>query len=72
MYIAICDGTTDSIYGCGKTKNEAEELLWLRVQTYLQHKNALETQHYDVKQLADYFGSIVIKVKSGDTGFLRG
>jgi len=71
MYIAICDGTADSIYSFGKTKEFAKELLWIRVKTYLQHRNAPETQDYTLEQLDEYFGSGVVKVKEGETGFLR-
>ena len=71
MFIAICDGTADSIYACAECEDDAKFLLWARVKAYLTAKKAPETQNYSYDRLEEYFGCVVLKVENNAGGFLR-
>lgn len=69
-FVAICDGTADTIFGYGKTEEEATTNLWSFVHDYLVKADAPETQDYAHKELEDYFGHSVFKL-SAPAGFTR-
>lgn len=69
-FIAICEGTADSIWASGETEQQAKSRLWVRVHNYLVLRKAPETSTYNREKLEDYFGCVVLDL-SENGGFLK-
>lgn len=72
MFLALCDGTYEEMYAVADTEKEAVRLLFTEVKNYLIARQAPETSEMSIHELEDYFGYVVIPIKSGEAGFVRG
>lgn len=71
MYFALCEGTYDEIYAIADTEKEALRLLFNKVKRYLKDRQAPETSEMSVAELKEYFGYVIVPIKSGTAGFLK-
>ena len=53
-----------TIYSAGKSKKEANDILWRRAKEYLVSRDAPETQYMSEKELEEYFGGRVINLST--------